>query len=145
MKIYCEPGALTSELKALQRRGIIELIHFPYDPDLRTKHISPSGIPSEAQWRDMNLSWDELGDVTWNGARGSVVHPEIQRIVGSANRRDILHLDSAYKSGCRALLTADRDILDHQAELESLLGIRIFNPQSEAVALMDFIAESADR
>ncbi|SRR5216683_3986936 len=138
VKIYCEPGALSPELRALQRAGAIELVHFPYDPDLRTKDIAPSATPSEAQWRDLNTTWDELGG-SWDDFEGSEHHAAITKIIGAEHRRDILHMDSAYKSECAALITADSDILDHTEELEALLGIRIFNGRKDVAAAEQFI------
>ncbi|HSI43752.1 MAG TPA: hypothetical protein VK949_05370 [Methylotenera sp.] len=45
-----------------------------------------------------------------------------------ANRRvDILHLDSAYKSGCKIFLTNNKDdIWSYKIKLEELLALRIF-------------------
>jgi DNA-binding HxlR family transcriptional regulator len=70
MKIYCEHGALTPELRALQREGRIERVHFPYDPGSRTRHLAPLAVVSDAQWRDLNTSWAELTG-TWDDFKGS--------------------------------------------------------------------------
>lgn len=134
MKIYCEHGALTAELRAAQRDGRIELVHFPYDPESRPRHIAPSATPSRAQWCDLNIAWNE-SSAGWDDFKGSEHLPEIIRIVGAANRRDALHIDSAYKTGCAAMVTADRDILGHKAELEALLNVRIFHPVSDSEVL----------
>jgi predicted nucleic acid-binding protein len=142
MKIYCEPGALSKELRALQREGCIELVHFPYDPDSRSRAIAPSAVLSDAQWRDLNTTWEELGG-TWEDLKGSKHLKEILRIVRPENRRDALHLDSAYKTGCAAFVTVDRDILDHKEDLEKLLSIRIFHPEREKDELGRFIAASS--
>jgi hypothetical protein len=56
LKVYCEHGAITAGLRARQASGGIQLIHFPYDPNSRSKHIKPTAEPSLAQWRDMNIS-----------------------------------------------------------------------------------------
>ena len=101
LKIYCEHGAVTPMLRASSRDGRIELVHFPYDPGSRTRHISPSATPSDAQWRDLNTTWDELTEA-WEDIKRSEHHQEIIRIVGTANRRDALHVDSAYKSAVGA-------------------------------------------
>lgn len=138
MRIYCEHGALTSELRAFQRDRRIELVHFPYDPGSRTRHISHLATPSAAQWRDLNTTWSELTR-PWADFKGSEHHQEIIRIVGSANRRDALHVDSAYKSGCSAIVTADTDILVHKAALEALLGLRVFHPVIDGEELHCFI------
>lgn len=102
MKIYCEHGAITSELRTHQRSGRIELIHFRYDPDARSRHLSPSAIPSEAQWRDLNVTWEEL-NCSWNDFSASEYLDQIYSILGGGNRRDALHIDSAYKAEVSAL------------------------------------------
>jgi len=53
---------------------------------------------------------------------------EILSIIGPGNRRDALHVDSAFKSGCSVFITQDHHILDHRAQLEALLGIKFFHP-----------------
>lgn len=138
MKIYCEPGALSPEVKALQNEGLVELVYFPYDPTT-ARRIAPSAVPSDAQWRDVNLTWDELGATTWDDFGTSLLFPEVRRIIGGANRRDILHVDSAFKTGCAAFVTADRDILDHREELRTLLGIRFFHPECDSATLRAFV------
>ena len=139
MKIYCEHGAVTADLTTRQRDGRIELVHFPYDPESRARAVAPSATPSDAQWRDLNTgSWDALTG-SWADFEGSPHLPEIRRIIGAANRRDALHVDSAFKTGCAAMVTVDGDILDHTAELEALLGLRIFHPDRDKEALRRFI------
>jgi hypothetical protein len=140
MKIYCEHGALSGYLRALRNEGKIELIYFPYDPESRTRHITPTAVPSEAQWRDMNMTFDELGNITFNDFTGSEHLQEICRIIGPDKRRDALHVDSAYKTGCKVMVTVDRDILDHKAELEMLLKLRIFHPENDKEDLKKFIS-----
>jgi hypothetical protein len=128
-KIYCEHSALTPQLRALQREGRIALIYFPYDEDARTSSISPSATPSAAQYRDLNLTYGELG--TRYVFEGSPLFAQIREIIGPQNRRDVLHVDSAYKSKCKALITRDSDILKHRDRLEPLLGLRILNPDTD--------------
>ena len=140
MKIYCEHSALTADLRALQREGRIELVHFPYDRESRTRHIAPSAMVSNAQWRDLNTTWDELTG-TWDDFKGSEHLNEIMRIIGPGNRRDALHVDSAYKTGCAALVTVDTDIQDHQRELEALLRLRNFHPENDREELRRFIVD----
>lgn len=136
MKIYCEHGALTKELKALQASGKIELLHFPYDPGSKSKHLSTEIVPSQAQWRDMNVSWAEVRG-SWDDSRGSIHYARILSIIGPQHRRDALHVDTAYKAGCHALVTVDSDILVHKNELEQLLDIRICHPETHRDELLD--------
>ncbi len=116
-------------------------MYFPYDEGATTRRISPTANVSDAQWRDLNVeAWGDLAHVpTWNDFRGSEHLEEIRRIIGPEHRRDALHVDSAYKTGCRAFVTTDGDILKHSAELEHLLGIRFFYPERDAAALRQFI------
>jgi hypothetical protein len=140
MKIYCEHGAVTADLRALQREGLIELVHFPYDPQSRARPIAPTATPSDAQWRDLNVSWAELTG-TWDDFAGSQYLPEIHRIVGPENRRDTLHVDSAVKTGCVAMITVDRDILDHRNELEALLGLKFFHSTNDKHEFRRFVQD----
>jgi len=144
MKVYCENGALTPGLKALQKSGAIELINFPHDPNSWARAVSPTAKPSALQYRDMvlplkvpiNCTYDELGV-------GSEMYPRILAIVGSDNRRDALHVDSAYKSGCRAFVTTDNDILAHRMDLESLLSIAILGADTAHEDLAKLAAGTA--
>jgi len=127
MKVYCEHGALTFAIKKLARSRHIELVHFPYDPDSHTRRISRIAEPSTAQIRDLNLPIRILPGAIGN-YKGSEHSEEILSILGRENRRDALHVDSAFKSGCVVFITQDSDILKHKAQLQDLLGIRFFHP-----------------
>jgi hypothetical protein len=142
LKIYCEHGALTPALRQLQRNGRITLVYFPYDPDARTPSISPTATPSAAQYRDLNLTYGELQG-QYGDFQGSPLFAQIREIIGSQNRRDVLHVDSAYKSKCHAFLTRDNDILNHRDRLESLLGLRILNPDTDNDALLAIVESQA--
>ncbi len=139
MKIYCEHGALTARIKRLGRSGRIELVHFPYDPNSRSRRIPSIGRPSNAQIRDLNLPIMHLPGAIADYS-GSGHFDQILSILGPEHRRDALHVDSAFKSGCSAFITQDSDILKRKARLESLLGIRFFHPDAELSHLEQFIA-----
>ena len=138
IKIYCEHSALTPAIRVLQRAGQILLIYFPYDPHSRTPYISPTALPSAAQYRDMNLKYGEL-QCRYGDFRGSSMFPKILEIVGPQNRRDALHVDSAYKSECRAIVTRDSDILKNREHLETLLGLRVINPDTDHDTLLKLL------
>jgi len=143
MKVYCENGALTPGLKALQRSGTIALINFPHDPNSWARDISPTAKPSASQYRDivlplkvpLNCTYGELGV-------GSEMYPRILSIVGPNNRRDALHVDSTYKSGCRAFVTTDNDILAHSVELEALLSIVFLQADTAHESLAKLAADA---
>lgn len=130
MRVYCEHGALTVEIKAWARTGRIELVHFPYDPDSHTRRILGIAEPSNAQITDLNLPIKDLPG-TIGDYKGSEHFEKILAILEREHRRDALHVDSAFKSRCAAFITRDSDILKHKVELLDLLGISFFDPDVE--------------
>lgn len=136
-KVYCEHGALTKEIRELGRRGRVALVHFPYDPDSHT-HKMGVATPSKARICDLNLPIEELPGCIADYDESSHFS-EILSTLGKANRRDALHVDSAFKQECVAFVTRDSDILNRRTQLERLLGIRFFDP-SEHRELEQFIA-----
>jgi|GEM_PF-5448683 len=58
---------------------------------------------------------------------GSKIYEDIKNTIGSQNRRDVLHVDSAYKERSDVFLTEDRDILRVRNDLEKICGFKIFN------------------
>lgn len=141
MKVYCEHGGLTSALRELQRARRIILIVFPYDTDSKARQISRTAFPSAAQYRDLNLTYSELNR-TYGDLKGSEMLSKIIKIIGLNNRRDALHVDSAYKSECRVFVTRDSDILKHSERLEQLLHIRVINPDRDHETFLSLLAES---
>jgi len=138
-KIYCEHGALTREMKELRRSGNVELVHFPYDPDSHTQKMAVA-TPSKARIGDLNLSMEELPGLLTDYVPSSRFS-EILNVVGGANRRDALHVDSALKEGCVAFVTCDGDVLKHASELEILLGIKFYHP-TQYRDLQQYISEA---
>jgi len=70
---------------------------------------------------------------------------EIYEIIGrdSRNRRDGLHLDSAYKSDVAMFLTSDKgDIWNNRQALDNLLGFKIFHPTSELDVLKEYLLKT---
>ena len=131
-KVYCEHNSITKRLRELQRNGQIELVHYPVDPDSRNRHIKKLAEPSEVQWDDANVLWGKA-DSTWDSAKGSKHWNEILSLVGTENRRDALHVDSAYKTGCICIVTKDGDILKVRDELTALLKLNIFSPEDDTL------------
>jgi glycerophosphoryl diester phosphodiesterase len=138
MKIYCDNGSCPDELKTLQKEGAVKLVMFKYEN--KNRHIKNSGQPSAATWNDMkNYTWADVPG-TYNDYKASDKHKEIVNIVGLKNKRvDILHLDSAYKTGVDAFITNDKDdILSYRDKLEKALGFRFFHT-SEIEELTKFV------
>ena len=73
----------------------IALFQFHYEN--RNRHINAHAPPSKPAWDEMNYSWHELGNISWNelGAQSEKLS-EITFLIGKENGRDIKHLDSAY-------------------------------------------------
>ena len=137
-KVYCEHGALSARLKALKKEGKIELVHFPADLT-RSKYLKASAVPSQVQFRDMGITFEEAS-FAWDEAVGSDKFDQIAAIVGHQNRRDALHVDSAYKTRCVCLVSEDKDILGVRDRLTELTGLRFFSSHEEA--LYAFLEES---
>lgn len=139
LKVYCENNALTPELRRLHREHRIELVHFPYNPDSHTQKASLA-TPSGARINDLNLPIRDLpgriSDYTTSGK-----YPEIEAIVGAANRRDALHVDSAHKHGCHCFFGRDADIMAKSPELDQLLGIRFLHPDQGWPDFLVLLAE----
>jgi hypothetical protein len=137
-RVYCEQGAFRNELYQLQRDGHVELIHFPYEGKIKKKH--EKALPSNAKLAD--LCHVPLAEAHWPLAecKGSGKLDKIRRILGPRTRRDALHVDSAYKSGCAAFLSRDSNhILAKSKELEELLGMRFFHPDAQWEEFLRFV------
>ena len=139
MKIYCEHNAMSADIRRMLRHANVELMHFPYDPDSQSRHVDVIAAPSRAQIRDLNLPMKDLPG-TCDDDSGSVHLDTIRSTLGPQHRRDALHLDSAFKSGCTAFMTRDSDILDHKPQLEGFLGIRFFHPETDRDAFQSFFS-----
>ena len=123
---------MTKRLKELRVRGDIEIVHFPYDPDSSLPNAA-LGSPSAARINDLHLRIGELpGKI--RDYTGTPFFKDILAILGHQNRRDALHVDSAVKSGCVALFTVDRDILDHAQALGALMPLHILHPDRDIAA-----------
>lgn len=130
VKIYCDTGGYPQGLKSYERQGMVEIIMFPYENV--NKKIRRKGKPSQARWSDLNnFTWKDMNG-SWSDYIGSNKFEKIKKIIGSENYEDILHLDSAYKSGCKVFFTRDRnDIINKRDELEKLLDIKIYHPNND--------------
>ena len=137
MKIYCETNAMSADIRKMVRHADARLMHFPYDPNSRSRHVEIIATPSKAQVRDLNLPMKDLPG-TFGDYSGSVHFDAILATLGLQNRRDALHVDSAFKSGCVAFITKDSDILNCKAQLERFLDIRFFHPETDLEALQSF-------
>lgn len=141
MKIYREHGAMKRWLRDLQRKGSVELVHFAYDCNSHTPKMATAAVASEGQIQDLNLPISELPG-TLKDYCASEHLPEILEIVGARHRQDALHVDTALKVGCSAFVTCDTDILAHKQRLEAVVGIRLFNPDTDRDELEQFVSQN---
>gem|GEM_PF-5544772 len=104
ISIYCDTGADISKMKAFTW---CKFYQFPYDSPDRPKKPLLLAQPSAAQWRDCHAAWKEFTEITWGDFAGSSLYLDVEAIIGKGpeNRRDVLHFDSAYKTGCKIFLT----------------------------------------
>jgi len=122
-KVYCDTGGFNKNLLPLQKGGEIELLHYPYEN--KNKNIAQEALPSAMTWSDMIRPWDEEFH-SWDEYAGSEKFSELKKILSPKNRKDILHLDSAYKSKCHFFITSDKgDIYQKKNELSRLLDMTI--------------------
>ena len=139
IRIYRDSGADISILKSIASQ--CDFYQFPYDSPDRPKKKLLLAIPSECPWQDWHVPWEESSGTSWEGMIGSTLYSEIEAIIGASNRRDVLHFDSAYKTGCHVFLTSDKgDIWSKRASLENLTGIKVFLTPFESEAALMYIS-----
>ena len=156
MKVYVERNAMRPWLTELSHRGRIVLVSFPYDGHNPSgvEIATPSVVTANSTWLtwDMTIPCSDMeGSEKFEGVR-QIIRREKENVrdvpaglIGEQTEGDARHLDSAYKTGCRAFFTQDRrDILDHAAALEELLGLRLFHPDEEE-RFMAFLASESNR
>jgi hypothetical protein len=154
VRVYCERNAMRPWLRDLEREGRIVRVLFPYDGNnpRDIQLATPSVVTCDSTWiiADMAI---RIGDM-----EASEKLEQIRMIIRRANEKriaapagligektegDARHLDSAYKSGCRAFFTTDkRDILTHATELEPLLGLRLFHPDDDQQQFGELVVEA---
>jgi len=109
--------------------GVIQLYQFHYEN--RNKHIQGMAPPSNPTIAEMNYSYAELGDMSYEklGEQSSKIQ-EIEKLLGKQHKRDIKHLDSACMAGCHVFLTSDKDdLVSKRDQIIMLLGINVFHFQ----------------
>ena len=138
IKVYVDSGANIKYLKKYSDNCVF--FQFPYDsPDRPKKNRPEIAMASQLQWRDFNTTWEET-DFSWESMHRSSVFPQILNILGKSNRRDALHLDSAYKHGVQLFLTSDKkDIWRNRKELERICNFNIFCSSDEMQDIIAFI------
>lgn len=140
LRIYCDTGAYCKELAALERDGHVEVVQFRHHKV--NQKIRRVATPPRPRSKQTQYSWAELNGVSWaEMASQSEKWPALLKLVGDANRTAAQHLDAAFMSDCSAFLTTDEgDIARHRAEIEALLGLKVFHYPADWNALLSFIA-----
>lgn len=130
IKIYCDNGADINVLKKKYPNNII-YFQYPYDSNSRPKKLKKDlAIPSALTWATANTTWEE-STFTWDDCQGSEIYTCIEKLVGKSNFKDILHLDSAYKTKCDIFLTSDKTDIANKNELEKICKYKIFFHKAE--------------
>jgi hypothetical protein len=127
IQIYCDTGADISKIKTVASK--CEFYQFPYDSPQRPKKPLLLAKPSAAQWRDCHAGWNEFTEITWEDFKESDLYHQIEAIIGTGpeHRRDVLHFDSANKTGCQVFLTSDKGhIWSKRVALDSVTRIKTF-------------------
>ncbi|MBS0615476.1 MAG: hypothetical protein JSR58_02870 [Verrucomicrobia bacterium] len=140
IRIYCDTGADISKLKTTVPQ--CEFYQFPYDSPDRPKKPLLLAMPSGAQWRDCHAAWEEFSEVTWDDFKESDLYHQIKAVIGIGpeNRRDVLHFDSAYKTGCQIFLTSDKGhIWLKKIALESITKIKTFCTPFELKEILEHL------
>jgi len=145
LKVYVERNAMRGWLTDLRRQGKIALVLFPYDG--RTPGGVQLATPSTWLTADMTIPISDMVESTKLEQIRKIIRRKNEKkimapagLIGEETEGDARHLDSAYKSACRAFLTTDKqDILQHAAELESVLGFRLFHPDEDHDRFLAFI------
>jgi hypothetical protein len=138
VRVYFEDGAFPSKLRRLQSDGRIKLFKFPYDTE-GTKKSHEVAKPSAAYPEDLHLPPEKIAFAP-EEFDGSDKYDEIRNIIGDENRRDVLHVDSAYKSNCDCFFTPDKgDILSKKNALKDALGMHFFHHEDDWDEFMSFL------
>jgi hypothetical protein len=140
-KVYCDTGGYRSELRVLQENGVVELCTYEYEN--KNRRVAKRAPPSNPTWKQGALPWQRGAEGTWDDYQGSQLWPQVLELIGRNNLTDAKHLDSAYKAGCSALITSDKDDIASQADaILALTGIRVFHAYQDWPVFLAFIQQS---
>lgn len=134
-KVYCERNAWRPELRRLSDEGKLEVVHCPYEGHNRRvqRRATPSKVTADCTYFTAD-SADLISEMVPSG-----LFEDIKRIIGG-EEFDARHIDSAYKTGCDAFLSKDKqDIVNRREQLESLLGVRFFHPHDDWDEFLEFL------
>ena len=126
VKIYCEAGAMTSEVRSLKSNPKVKLIGFPFE--MKNKRVYKATQPSELTC-DSDLITADNTEIKVSDTVKSEKFELIAQVIGASNFNDIRHIDTAYKENCKFFISNDKnDIINNAVELENITGIKFFHP-----------------
>lgn len=123
LRIYCEIGSI-GKVKHLEKDYNIEFVYFPYDIS-KTRHMKQSKKPSGLTADTAMLTADST--VAISDTEASQIFIELLRIIGTENKADARHIDTAFKEKCKIFITNDKkDIISKKEKLQELTQIDFF-------------------
>ncbi|MCK6607390.1 MAG: hypothetical protein L6Q46_03690 [Flavobacterium sp.] len=126
IKIYCEEGALTKDIKALKKEPDILLLSFPFDN--KNKITTYSKKPTELTCDNTFITCDS--DIIIGDTIASEKFEEISKVIGRKHYSDIRHVDTAYKESCQLFISPDKgDIIANKERLKEITNIDFFHCQ----------------
>jgi hypothetical protein len=124
MKIYLDRNvdvkAVKNAVLLVKENLKIEFIQWPLEG--KSRRVKEYGLPAG------EITWNYLNHLTWDDFHPTDKYEKIVSIVGKQHRCDCIHFDIAIKNGCSFYLTSDKDFLLKGSMLETVSGIRIYNP-----------------
>jgi len=128
IKIYCEAGAMTTEVRNLKTLKNVELIGFPFES--KNRRVFTASQPSELT-SDNDFVTVDNANIRISDTDKSEKFDKIAKIIGENHYNDVRHIDTAYKENCLIFISPDKgDIIDKAIELEKLTGIKFFHPSN---------------
>lgn len=123
LKIYCEDGATTKEIRKLGKKENIVLVSFPFEN--YNRRTTNAKKPSNLTWDSDLWTWDT--DILFSDMEHSEIFTQLEKIIGPQNFNDIRHVDTAFKEKCQIFISPDKkDIINNSHALESVTGIKFF-------------------
>jgi hypothetical protein len=128
----------------LEAAGRIAVYQFMYEN--WNGKITNKAKPSQPSWKQLKYkTWKNLDGLTWDDLKQvSALWPRIEEMLGPNCKVDAKHLDSAYLSKCDVFLTSDKDdIASRAADLEALLGFKVFHIQEDWNRFLELVGGEA--
>jgi len=97
IKIYCEAGAMTTEVRNLKTLKNVELIGFPFES--KNRRVFTASQPSELT-SDNDFVTVDNANIRISDTDKSEKFDKIAKIIGENHYNDVRHIDTAYKENC---------------------------------------------